>query len=65
MSAREEKHATAEALYKAIRTEVEKIDQYGGGHATILETLARAYSLVAETNAPDPNAPKGRRGAVA
>jgi len=62
MSAKEEKHLTAEALYKAIRAEAEAVSQYSntGGKVSALETLARAYSLVAETPAPDPNAPRGR-----
>ncbi len=57
MSAEQEKHATAEALYKAIRKEVEGLDKYTGGHPGLLETLAHAYSMVGSSEAPDPSAP--------
>lgn len=67
MGAKEEKHATAEALYKAIRVEVEKVKDLTINDrepAFVLETLARAYSLVAESNVVDPNAPRGRAVAL-
>lgn len=67
MGAKEEKHAAAEALYKAIRAEVEKVGELTNRDrepAFVLETLAHAYSMVAESHVVDPDAPKGRAVSV-
>jgi len=74
MSEAQEKHDIAEALYKAIRHEVEKINEYttfrerrlanvpflraiaGSRIPQALETLARAFSTVANSSVPDNHA---------
>jgi hypothetical protein len=47
------RHDAAEALYNAILQEVGRVDQYTD-QASVLETLAHAYSMVAEAGHPEP-----------
>lgn len=53
MRAIKARHEAAEALYYAIRNEVGRVDQYPD-QATVLETLAHAYSMVGESGDPEP-----------
>lgn len=53
MSVIQARHAATEALYDAIREEVGRVDQYAD-RAGVLETLAHAYSMVAEPAHPEP-----------
>jgi hypothetical protein len=47
------RHDAAEGLYNAILQEVGRVDQYPD-QASVLETLAHAYSMVAEVGHPEP-----------